>query len=873
MKPSFIPKSIVLFFTTAILFHQQVFSQTSIFGYTTNWHYLNTATNPSLPTGASGWTSIAYAETGWNTAGGNAQFHVAESGATSLGAAPANNTIYFRKTFNLTTPSATYSTFDLTLVRDDGAIVYVNGTEVYRSNIAAGAVTYATTATSNVNGGPEGDEYVINVPASSFVNGSNTIAVEVHQNNTNDMRFQLKMDGNLIPTPTINRGPYIQVVNETEATLRWRTDIASDSRVQIGTSQGVYTIVTDDASSVTQHIVRVTGLSPDTKYFYSVGSTSNPTLGGHATDYYFRTAPSVTTTRKMSFAVFGDCGRNDNNFRTNTIAAYNSYVGTNKADALLLLGDNAYTNGTEAEYNTGFFTPMSSTMLKNHPVFPAPGNHDYYGTSQASRSGEYYQSFSMPTAAECGGLASGTKAYYSWNWGDVHFLSLDSYGTETGSALRLYDTTGPQVTWIKNDLAANTRKWVVAYWHHAPYTLGSHNSSSETELVEIRSKFIRILERMGVDLILCGHSHSYERSKLLNGHYGTEVSAAAMAPYIVDNSSARYEGSTSCPYKTVSGTQNHGTVYVVAGSSGADGTPQSGLDGWPHNALPYYEDNGGMLYLEIEGNRLDAKFILQSGGVTDKFTILKDVNKTTNYSIVNGQSQTLTASWPGTHSWVSPANTTKSVTVTPPSNSITNYTVTDGMGCLTDQFSITTTGTLPVTLTNYAAYLRQDQVHVQWTTATEINNDHFIIERSADARQFVNIGRVNGAGNSTSDISYEFIDPSPLEGVSFYRLSEVATDGAVKLYDIKKINNNKTSNFYADAYKSGTEAITMQVYSNKAEKIQLRVVDMNGRTIRSEDWSLTAGSNNKTIALKNGTYILQWKRRDGNAVTQKIVVQ
>ena len=154
-------------------------------------------------------------------------------------------------------------------------------------------------------------------------------------------------------------------------------------------------------------------------------------------------------------------------------------------------------------------------------MYPAPGNHDYAnsGARQDDHNIPYYNMFTLPSNGECGGVPSGTEAYYSFDIGDVHFLSLDSYGEETNT--RLYDTLGAQVTWIKTDLAANTKRWVVAYWHHPPYTKGSHNSDSEGELISMRENFIRILERYGVDLVICGHSHNYERSYLLKGYYKT----------------------------------------------------------------------------------------------------------------------------------------------------------------------------------------------------------------------------------------------------------------------------------------------------------------------------------------------------------------
>ena len=64
------------------------------------------------------------------------------------------------------------------------------------------------------------------------------------------------------------------------------------------------------------------------------------------------------------------------------------------------------------------------------------------------------------------------------------------------------------------------KDWTIVFWHHPPYTKGSHNSDSEIELIDMRLNFVPILEAYGVDLVLCGHSHSYERSKFIDGHYG-----------------------------------------------------------------------------------------------------------------------------------------------------------------------------------------------------------------------------------------------------------------------------------------------------------------------------------------------------------------
>src|SRR5258708_2133069 len=135
--------------------------------------------------------------------------------------------------------------------------------------------------------------------------------------------------------------------------------------------------------------------------------------------------------------------------------------------------------------------------------------------------------------------------------------------------------------------------------------MGSHNSDTETDLVAVRIMLIRILERNGVDLILNGHSHVYERSYLLHDDFGLE-NTFSFAANAANNSSARYNDTTnSCPYISTSAKIKHGTVYVVAGSAGQLGGTQASF---PHAAM-YYSNatTGGSLAVEIQGNRLDAK--------------------------------------------------------------------------------------------------------------------------------------------------------------------------------------------------------------------------------------------------------------------------
>lgn len=657
-------------------------AQTTLIATGASWKYLDNGSNQGTT-----WSGTGFNDASW--ASGNAQLGYGDGDEATVVSYGSNSsakyiTTYFRKTITVADASI-FANYTLNVKRDDGVVVYINGVEKYRNNMPTGTITYTTGASTTCS--DDGSTFqTTTLPSGSLVTGSNVIAVEIHQVNgsSSDISFDLSLIGN--PSgggATLTRGPYLQKGTPSSVVIRWRSSIATNSTVKYGLTAGNLNQTASDAGSVTEHEITLSGLIADTKYYYSIGS-STQTLQGDANNF-FVTAPTVGTQKKTNVWVTGDCGNNSTN-QANVRNQYASYIGSNYTDVWLLLGDNAYDAGTDSEYQSKFFDVYKNDMLKKTVLWPATGNHDY--ANNASRQNDhnvpYYSVFTLPTGAEAGGVASGTEAFYSYNYANIHFISLDSYGKES-STYRLYDTLGPQVTWLKQDLAANTQTWTIVYWHHPPYTMGSHNSDTESELVNVRQNLLRILERYKVDLVLCGHSHDYERSKLMQGHYGNESSFNAGTNNL-STSSAKYDGSAnSCPYIKNSSTPNNGTVYVVAGSAGQLGGTQASF---PHAAM-YYSNatNGGSLALTIEANRLDAKWICADGVIRDQFTMEKNVNKTTNVNITAGQNTVLTASWIGNYSWSPGGAITRSITVSPGTS--TTYTVTDGASCLSDVFHVT----------------------------------------------------------------------------------------------------------------------------------------------------------------------------------------
>ena len=324
--------------------------------------------------------------------------------------------------------------------------------------------------------------------------------------------------------------------------------------------------------------------------------------------YSFVTAPVSGAVAPTRIWVVGDSGTANDDARA-VRDAYKTFTGTRGTDIWLMLGDNAYPDGTDEQFQDAVFD-MYPKLLRRVPLWPTLGNHDGHTADSATQSGPYYDIFTLPADAEAGGLRSGTEAYYSFDYANIHFISLESYETDRS-------TSGAMMTWLESDLAATNKEWIIAFWHHPPYSKGSHDSDTESSLIEMRENALPILESYGVDIVLSGHSHSYERSFLLDGHYGkSNTFTAAMK---LDAGDGREDGDGAYKPVTVEFPQHEGAVYAVAGSSGKVITSGS----LNHPAMFISLESLGSMVLDVYGNRLDAAFLDNGLNIRDHFSILK----------------------------------------------------------------------------------------------------------------------------------------------------------------------------------------------------------------------------------------------------------
>ncbi|MBI3880418.1 MAG: metallophosphoesterase, partial [Verrucomicrobia bacterium] len=445
----------------------------------------------------------------------------------------------------------------------------------------------------------------MNVPACAY----SLTAVATDNSNAVTTSAAVSITVTNVATVRVQRGPYLQSATTSNLVVRWRTDVNTDGRVVFGTNLAQLTLTNRDSLSDTNHSVTLTGLLPATKYFYAVGHSGALLVGGD-TNYFFVTPPPPGTPKPSRIWVIGDAGTATTN-QTNVRDAYYAFAGTNRTDFWLQLGDNAYNSGTDAEYQAGVFN-IYSNLLRNSVTWPCLGNHDTAQATTFTDAYPYFDIFTFPTNGEAGGVASGSAHYYAFDYANVHFVCLDSMTASRA-------TNGPMATWLRLDLQANTNQWLIAFWHHPPYTKGSHDSDTETELVEMRTNFLPILESYGVDLVLSGHSHVYERSFLLNGHYGKTNSFDA-ATMVVNGGSGRETNGAGAYAKPRGHSQsNRGAVYVVAGSSGQ--TSSGSLD---HPAMFVSLSVLASLVLDVNGNRLDVISLGATATSTnDSFTLLK----------------------------------------------------------------------------------------------------------------------------------------------------------------------------------------------------------------------------------------------------------
>ena len=436
----------------------------------------------------------------------------------------------------------------------------------------------------------------------------------------------------LVCSQTLTRGPYLQSPTENTVVIKWRTSANTNSKVRFGTDSLNLSQTVTLNNSTKEHTVKLSNLSPSTTYYYSVGNNTTSFTSPSAR-FRFKTNPIPGSEVPTRVWAIGDFGKGN----AEQVAVKNSYMqydDSSNTNVWIWLGDNVYDDGTDEEYQTKLFELNGFSDVFNWlPFWPSPGNHDYNTVWEESaflgipysnialedHQGPYYDLVHVPTEAEAGGFPSDLELFYSFDYGDVHFLSLNS---EVFDFAQTFEGIEQMKQWIEQDLIQNTRSFTIAYFHQPPYSKGSHDSDDAFELVmkAMRERVVPLLESYDIDLVICGHSHVFERSKLVHGHYGNSQSFDP-STMLKDSSNGNFNQGNAYHKDGLANTPD-GTVYVVCGNSGSKEDAPS-----LNHPIMEFVDGGieacGSFVMDIYKNRLDGKYLHMNGSVLDEFTILK----------------------------------------------------------------------------------------------------------------------------------------------------------------------------------------------------------------------------------------------------------
>lgn len=489
-------------------------------------------------------------------------------------------------------------------------------------------------------------------------------------------------NGSTTPTERL----FLQQITPHSAIVKWR---GQASTICLGTSPETLGLQVNATFEDGHHVARLTGLQADSRYYYSIGAAPTTTQ-----KFQFRTAPAAGNTPadgNIHILLLGDSGTATEEMRGHYthpgealeikqgfLSYNNSQAKSEPLDLLLLLGDNAYLSGTDEQWQKAFFD-IYPDFIRTTATWPTIGNHEMGvapldiclifplpncgagpvvmplgGVSESADANSYdgdgdgpdpdglpyLNIFSLPDAAQAGGIASGTEQYYSFDYGNVHVVSLDSQLSNRDATQR-----ATMRQWLVDDLSNNKLDWTVVIFHHPPYSKGeNHDSNLEQAEIDMRTGFAPVFEDYGVDVVYSGHAHSYERSWYLHGHYGSSESFVAEQHTQLNALGKPALGQGDETYRQISADtgQDDKAVYTVAGTAGkADEenpcpedrslgcTPPDWLMHPAHREFPTEitgaRRNGlarkGVVVLDITKTTLTSRFVDEHGAVLDHFTI------------------------------------------------------------------------------------------------------------------------------------------------------------------------------------------------------------------------------------------------------------
>lgn len=320
--------------------------------------------------------------------------------------------------------------------------------------------------------------------------------------------------------------------------------------------------------------LKLSELSEGTTYVYRILEGDRELFDGK-----FRT--NKPRGAAFRFIAFGDSGR-----ATRDQYALAKRMTQARPDLLLHTGDVVYPEGKRADYSAKFFEPYHD-MLSEISMWPSLGNHD---ASKETQGDPYREVFDLPANGPRG-LTSENN--YWFDYGAARFVVIDSNISDEQIAQHI-------APWVRGVFSEKGPEWRVAVFHHPPYTAGQHKPH-----LGVRTALVPIFDETGVDLVLCGHDHLYERSHPLRGDVAVDVPLRRPS---------------SAP-ATSSAPVERGVLYVVSGAGGASLYKIEGPDEEKARFVKLENSRYSFTQVDVSTEKMSGQQVTADGTVIDEWTI------------------------------------------------------------------------------------------------------------------------------------------------------------------------------------------------------------------------------------------------------------
>ncbi len=360
--------------------------------------------------------------------------------------------------------------------------LFVNGAEDATSTAQSGDVLYADSSNLVIGRYQDVDE---DYPARLAVK-----EVQWHDTamSAEKVGTQFKADEELAKRKPAASGPrfvvepYLQFVTRTGITVMCETDTPTTAVLKYGTTFPPTKEAKVDKAD-TLHEIKLEGLQPKTKYYYQLDMTTD---GKNKAGKPGTFLTAVDATDAYTFCVVGDTQRNP--AITGRLA---KLMWERHPHFVVHLGDVVDDGPQKWQWTGDLFKPCSE-LFGRVAVFPCIGNHE-------KNHAHYYRYFSLPKP----------EYHYQYSYGNADFFVLDTN--------KPVDPKSEQYLWLDKALAASTAKWKVVYHHHPLYSSDSNDygdteKKSSTYGNVLHKPLIPLYEKHGVDLVMNGHIHAYERT-------------------------------------------------------------------------------------------------------------------------------------------------------------------------------------------------------------------------------------------------------------------------------------------------------------------------------------------------------------------------